>query len=275
MLRTEIYRMLKSRSFRISLLVGCSIAIWELIVVAIPYAYGPEWAFMRSGADGAYPPSLFNSWLGGTPFSLPSLVYFFVAPLLACIPYASSLHTDCAGGFAIQLLVRSDARTYLRSKIVSSVVGAIVAVEIPLLLSLLLTATVLPALPPEATAGTFFVSPTAMLGDLFYAHTWMYLMSYFLIEICTICAIAWAGTLLGLVLPNALMTTVAPFMICMILSVALTPFNASSYTPAELLNPSPTGAANVIVALMAYGSILILCLVITCIITKHIEWLQQ
>lgn len=254
MLQLELTKALHGRPFRFSLAAGLLIAFFHLATIAIPYAFGPEWGFMRDGAGGTYPPGLFNSWIGGTPFSIASTLFFYCSPLLFCIPYASSLFEEMDSGLAAQIMSRSGRGAYFSSKLAACYLSGLVAYFFPLGANLLGAALLLPALKPEACAGTFFVAPNALFADVFFSHPFVYL-ALFLLMSAAIFAVVALGAMLGsFVFPNKLLVTCTPFMLCIILNAALQPLGLSQYAPCELLNPSPTGVVQLAPMLAAYCS---------------------
>ena len=173
MVAIELRRAFSNRAFVAALAIGVVLAVAQLITVVVPYGMSDEWAFWRVGSKGYYPNSLFNSWMGSTPYSLWSVLYFFILPLTVCLPYADSLYADMKSGYAANVVIRGGARRYFLAKTLAVFLSAGVVGVFPQLLNLLGSALFVPVFSPEVSAGTFFVHSSTMLADLFYSSPWI------------------------------------------------------------------------------------------------------
>ena len=255
MISAELRRAFANGLFAAALAIGVALALAQLVTVVVPYGLGEEWAFWRAGSKGAYPNSLFNSWMGATPFSLWSVLYFFVLPLTACLPFADSLYSDMRSGYAANVVTRGGAGRYFRAKALAVFLTAGAVGVAPQLVNLLGAAMLVPALQPEPTAGTFFISPSAMLADLFYASPWLY-VAFFMVLCFAVCGlIACSCLVFAYLVSNRFMVLVAPFLVCAIAFFALG--GAAGYSPINLLNPAQPFSVELPVVLAMAGALAI------------------
>lgn len=253
MIAVELRRAFKNKLFIAALVIGIVLAIAQLVTVVVPYGLGDEWAFWRTGSKGSYPHSLFNSWMGATPFSLWSVLYFFVLPLTACLPYADSLYTDVRSGYAANVVTRGGAARYFRAKVIAVFLTAGAVGVVPQLVNLLGTALLVPVLQPEPTAGTFFVAPSAMLADLFYSSPWLYTILFMVLCFVVCGLVACSCLVFSYLVANRFMVLVAPFLVCAIAFFALG--GLAGYSPINLLNPAQVDIVELTVVLVVYGAL--------------------
>lgn len=253
MISVELRRAFDNKLFVAALVLGIVLSLAQLVTVVIPYGLSDGWAFWRTGSKGSYPYSIFNSWLGSTPFSLWSVLYFFVLPLTACLPYADSLYTDVRSGYAANVVTRGGIGRYFRAKVIAVFLTAGAVGVVPQLINLLGTALLVPALQPEPTAGTFFVSPSAMLADLFYLSPWLYTL-FFMVLCFIVCGLMACSCLVfSYLVSNRFMVLVAPFLVCAIAFFALG--GLAGYSPINLLNPAQVDTVDISVVLVVYGTL--------------------
>lgn len=236
MIRAEIWRAFTGLPFLAAVGVGLLLCLAQTATVALPYGLGDEWSMLQSGWKGAYPSSVLNSWIGATPYSVWSALFFFAAPLLACIPHAGTLYSDLKSGLAANAVARCGTKRYMAAKGASVFLSAGTAVTAPLVANLAATAMLLPALAPEPSAGTFFTTSSSMLAGCFYSAPWLYVIFYLLFDFVVCGLIACSCLLFAFVASNKFVATVAPFILCVIAYFALG--DAQGYCPINLMNPA-------------------------------------
>lgn len=253
MIAIELRRAFANKLFVAALAVGIALALAQLVTVVVPYGLSDEWAFWRAGSKGFYPNSLFNSWMGATSYSLWSVLYFFLLPLIACLPYADSLYTDLKSGYAANVVTRKGAKQYFRAKTLAVFLTAGTVSVVPQLINLLGTALLVPIFQPEPSAGTFFVASSAMLADMFYAAPWAY-TAFFLLLAFVVCGLMACSCLLfAYLVANRFMVLIAPFLVCAIAFFALGSF--AGYSPINLLNPAQNYTVELPIVLVVYGAL--------------------
>lgn len=253
MIAVELRRAFKNKLFIAALAIGVALAIAQLVTVVVPYGLSDAWAFWREGSKGAYPNSLFNSWMGATSYSIWSVLYFFVLPLTACLPYADSLYTDVRSGYAANVVSRGGVGRYFRAKVIAVFLTAGTVGVVPQLINLLGTVLLVPVLQPEPTAGTFFVGSGAMLADLFYSEPWLY-TAFFMVLCFVVCGLMACSCLVfSYLVANRFMVLVAPFLVCAIAFFALG--GLAGYSPINLLNPAQFNTVQLSIVLVVYGAL--------------------
>ncbi|MEG0666686.1 hypothetical protein [Gordonibacter sp.] len=256
MIAVELRRAFANKLFVAALAIGLALAIAQLVTVVVPYGLGGEWSFWRTGSKGFYPNSLFSSWMGATSYSLWSVLYFFVLPLTACLPYADSLYADVRGGYAANIVSRGGAGRYFRAKVIAVFLTAGTVGVVPQLVNLLGTALLVPTLQPEPSAGTFFISSSAMLGDLFYSSPWLH-TAFFMVFCFVICGLMACSCLVfSYLVANRFMVLIAPFLTCAIAFFALG--GLAGYSPINLLNPAQGSTVELSIVLVVYGVLALL-----------------
>lgn len=250
MIAMELRRAFANKLFVAALAVGIVLALTQIVTVVVPYGLSDEWAFWRAGSKGAYPNSLFDSWMGATPFSIWSVLYFFVLPLTACLPHADSLFVDVKTGFVANAVIRGGAGRYFCAKVLAVFLSGGTVGVAPQLLNMLGTALFVPVFQPEPTAGTFFVSPSAMLADLFYSSPWLYTL-FFMILCFVVCGfVACSCLVFSYMVSNRFMVLVTPFLVCAVAYVALG--SLAGYSPINLLNPAQVYTVELPAVLIVY-----------------------
>ena len=191
----------------IALALATAIAISHIVTIVIIEPYDLDLDI----AMGSYPRSLFNSWIGAGGIMLEPTLYFFLLPLLVCIPFSDSFFTDKKSGYSRNILTRvSNKKYYLAKSISVFLVGSSVAI-LPLLLNLFISAMYFPAIIPILTAGTFTITDGSMWVDIFYSQPFLYVFLYFLIIFFFSGLIALSSLLFSYVLSNRFLVTIAPF----------------------------------------------------------------
>lgn len=258
MIAVELRRAFANRMFVGALGIGLVLAVAHIATVAVPYGLGDDWSFWRAGSKGHYPESLFNTWMGGTPYSLWPTLYFFLLPLLVCLPHADSLYADVKGGLAANVVVRAGAAPYFQAKALAVFLTAGAVGVLPQLANLLGTALLVPVLKPEPAAGTFFVGPDAMLADVFYSMPWLYI-AFFLVLCFAVCGIVACSCLaFAYAMSNRFMVLVAPFLVSAIAFFALSSVGLAGYSPMNLVNPAQAYAVGLPAVVAVYGALAVL-----------------
>jgi hypothetical protein len=208
---------------------------------------------------------LYEAWLGAQGYEVETTLFFLLLPLLATLPFASSLYADKMSGYIAQVRTRLAYARYCWAKCLAVFTSAAVAVTLPLLLDLCLTALFLPGLRPEPTAGAFSIFEYSLWSRLFYTHPLVYIALYLLVIALWAGAIGLLALPLSYVVSNRVLVTVGPFACLLFAEFAL---NLSSqtgyrYSPLSFLRPDQPGPAtlSVMVAewclvMMAAGSVM-------------------
>ena len=127
--------------------------------------------------------SLYNSWIGGEPFSLGYLLFFTLLPILASIPYADSLCAERVNGYSRNVIMKVGRKIYLTSKAIAAFLTGALAVFLPLCFNFVLTACVVPAIQPTRIYGQYYANTSgSMWSVLFYRHPLIFVILYLLLD---------------------------------------------------------------------------------------------
>lgn len=168
--KTELERAFRGKGFWVSLLIGVSIAVAQVVAEVYPRAVNPLNGYV--GMTG-YPYSLFNFWIGMKHGPYRE-TYLMILPILATMPYGLSYHQDIKNGYVKNIYTRGRKADYLAAKYIAVFVTAGTAVVLPFLLNLLISACMLPALRPSL-GGEFGVNPVYILYRLYLEHPFVYI----------------------------------------------------------------------------------------------------
>jgi len=241
-LRFELRRAFVNRAYFLALGVGIGICLWHIIFGVIPrfneYSFFYEQAIASSGAT--YPISLFNTWValgGGQVGSLVRNLYFFILPLLICIPFVGSYYSDRAHGYAINVVTRVKASHYYCAKLLTIFLTAASIAVIPLIFSLLATALFIPAVIPELTSSQFVIRGSAMWSDIFYKAPLLYCAMYLVLIAVFSGLIALLGAVIAHYVGNVVFCLLAPFVVYTFSAFLLGALRLSQYSFSSFLRP--------------------------------------
>lgn len=236
MLKIELNRALKSRSFYVSLLIGIIISIAQIIMEVISKADDPLKLFT---GGTTYPYSVFNSWIGGHINNPYQIAYLTIFPILATLPFGISYHMDLKKGYVKNVYTRTNRINYCMAKYISTFLLAGTAVVLPMLINLMVTSAILPSLVP-ATNGVFSLTGLNLWSEIFYVHPYLYIGIYMIIYFIyggVFASLALAGAFF---VDNVFLLTLFPFIIYYGLGI-ISPYiykftNVRAISPAWILN---------------------------------------
>lgn len=229
-LKFELDRAFRNRPMAIALAVGCALSLWHLWEYVLPVR-----GYVVSGD---YPLSSYGKWMGGENYSLQATVYFMWVPILCALPHSGSFAFDCASGYGSQAASRQGWRPYLRAKYLAVFLSGAAVAVLPLAFDFLMTSLFLPAVRPQAGLGLFPIGADGFLGDLYYAHPFLYLCLYLgmdgvffgLFTTLSLCA--------SLFTRNRFAVLLAPFLAYMLFYALGTTTLQLAACPAGYLRPS-------------------------------------
>jgi len=177
MLKIEMNRAFKNRSFYLSLSIGFSIVMAHIIMVVIGKSENPLKFF---GNGLTYPYSVFNSWIGGDSTNPYLSAYSTIFPILATMPFGISYLNDLKKGYVKNIYTRTNRINYCVSKYVATFVMAGIAVVIPMIFNLLITSAMVPSLLPVMN-GMFSIGGGNLWSGMFYMHPYIYVLMYLVV----------------------------------------------------------------------------------------------
>ena len=228
-LRMELKRAFWNRRLLPALIFGFGLSVWHCFAYIVPLR---GWIFA-----GGYPLSAYNRWLGGEYYSLQSTLFYLLVPIVCALPYGDSWLCDCAGSIGGQAVIRGGKRPFVQTKLlVSFLTGALIAV-LPLLFDFVLTSAILPAIVPKAGLGLSPISTKSLLGDLFYAKPFWYVLVYLGINGLFFGSLNTLSIAAGLFTANRYMAILTPFFCYMALHCAGTTIQRFELCPSGFLRP--------------------------------------
>ena len=177
MLKIEMCRAFKNKSFFLSLAIGLSIIMAHIIINVVSKANNPL-NFFSGGLS--YPYSVFNSWIGGVASNPCLAAYTTIFPILATLPFGISYHSDLKNGYVKSIFTRTNHINYCLSKYAATFISAGIAVVIPMLVNLLITSAMLPSLIPVSN-GTFSLRGGCLWSEIFYTNPYVYIGMYMVV----------------------------------------------------------------------------------------------
>lgn len=176
---TELTRAFCSRGMAASLGVGALFVLAHALFDLLPAS---SWNASQTFSGFQYPYTVSDKWIGLHITSASASILYFVFPLLAALPFLSSLYSDKTSGYAQQVVSRCGRGRYLFAKHAAVFLSAFAAVLLPLLADLAVTACLFPALPPEPASGLASLGSRSAWAALYFAHPILYILVYALFD---------------------------------------------------------------------------------------------
>ena len=115
------------------------------------------------------PINIFNAWI-----AMDSKFYMYlillISPVIAALPYASSLYTDIKGSMGKNILVRTGKSGFIRNKLIAVFISGGITVTIPILIDLLVCMCFFPYSKPESASFLFPLTPQSSFSNVFYTY---------------------------------------------------------------------------------------------------------
>ncbi len=209
----ELRRGIGSWRFAAALIIGATIASLHAALFVVPESQNQEMYIELI----QHPMTAYGRWMGGWAETMFPFLYFYLQPLLCCLPFSDSLWSDRKSGWAQQIAVRSSRRTYLLAKMAACSISATLVALIPLLLNFYLAALFLPVFQPEPSSALYPIHAYSMWSDLFYANAPLYLASYALLIAITVSLLACLPIAITSWVRNGFILACSSFLLCTIL----------------------------------------------------------
>lgn len=129
-----------------------------------------------------YAETVFSYWIGGDFFSLGSIVFFFIFPLLAVLAFGWSYREEKRVGYSKLLITKSSRKTYYLSKSIALFVSGGAIFVLPQMINLVMMMCVVPMRLPLVEGSFYYGIFNGFLAPLFYSHPLVYVFSYLLLD---------------------------------------------------------------------------------------------
>lgn len=147
MIAIQFQRLLHSKYFYISLIIGSLISVFHYFQTTLTII-GGEKAEELYGKQVTIPDSAYLLWLNASMSEITDM-FFMLLPILAVLPFSIQLLVDKKANYYQLMMMRSGKYQYLFSMIIISGIGGFLVIVIPLLLNFLLFSLTFPAISPD------------------------------------------------------------------------------------------------------------------------------
>ncbi|WP_425756405.1 hypothetical protein ACPW7J_02765 [Ihubacter sp. rT4E-8] len=216
-LRLECRKAVCNPFFFLAVLIGVVMTFFSLITMAESFARDMAQHRQISEEFGLRNPlmqmeSLFNHWIGGEGSSAGASDYFFLFPLLICIPYGWSYCSERRSGYIKNMVIRTGKMQYYLAKYAALFLSGGLAMTLPLLINFLAAAMIFPAVKPDPSYMTAYgIGASSFLSMLFYGKPFLYIGMYLLVDFVFCGLIACLCFAVSDVVKNPIAVTLLPF----------------------------------------------------------------
>ena len=237
-IKHELKKMLASRNWKISLLLGAIIVIAHFVSVAqyVDWAYYTDLpqAHHPTGLDSI---SLLVLFLPGDSWFITATLFYFVLPILAAFPFSSSLHKERKSGYQLQVIAHTGKKRYMAAKLLACALSGFMTIFALLLLDVMLCACIAPLVPVHVLSLISAVGQGYFASPLFFSHPLLYiavciLMSSLWGAVCAVVALA-----AEMLVSNSFLITVFPFLLFLALTAAFEFLDGSVFKASYEIRP--------------------------------------
>lgn len=209
LIKIELERAFKNKWFYISVSITLLIVIMDIWKNVLPFRKNIELYLNESSYQC---PGLYMQWME-LNLKAPSMMYHFIIPLLAALPYSMSIYTDVKNHYINNIVTKIEKKKYYLSKLVTQFISGGCIATLPLLCSFIITAMILPAIHPVAATGQYPFNKGMIFGDLFFYNPLLYVIVTFLIDFVGFGIINCIAYIFADLLDNKYMVALSPFII--------------------------------------------------------------
>ncbi|PAD20156.1 hypothetical protein [Terribacillus saccharophilus] len=137
MLAVQFQRLLHSKFFYISILIGSIITILHYIQTGATV-----------GEGSIIPESAYLLWMNSSISEITDL-FLMLLPILAVMPFSTQLIEDKKTNYHLLMIMRTSKKKYLFTILITSSVAGFLAIVIPIVINFFLFTLTFPAIPPD------------------------------------------------------------------------------------------------------------------------------
>lgn len=238
-IKAELWKAIHNRMFFLSLAVGFLISMVDMVQTAVMTRQILELTQraleknlpISSNHSGA---SLFLKWISVGNLSFGGKVFFMLWPILAAMPYGSSLCIDRQSGYENQVITKCGRFVYFQGKYIACFVSGGLAVSLPLILNLLLNALICPASTPEVQMLGSSIGNGYFLAKLFYTKPWIFCAAWCIVDFLWGGVAACLCLILGGKIRHSFMVVLFPFTVFFVAKSMIYTLNSLFQFPVEL-----------------------------------------
>lgn len=209
LMKIELERAFKNKWFYISVSITLLIVLMDIWQNVLPIRIHIEDYLNESTYQC---PGLYMQWME-LNLSAPSMIYHFIIPLLAALPYSMSIYTDIKNHYMNNIVTKIEKKKYYLSKLITQFISGGCIAILPLLCSFIITAMILPAIHPVAVTGQYPVQVNAIFGDLFFYNPLLFVIVLLIIDFIGFGLINCIAYIFADLLDNKYMVALSPFII--------------------------------------------------------------
>lgn len=215
LLKMELSKGFKSKWMILSVLIGCTLAVVSAIG-NIQECQRYLTLFASVAHEKYIGPSVYScyaDWMSVDGYQTPTWLFYRLAPLLACLPYAWTFGKELATHYFDQLSIRAKREDILTAKCVAAFLTGAVVVLVPQLLNFLLLACFEPAITPNIVDSMYIgIFEENLFSDVFYTNPLLYVFMYSFMS-AGLCGL-WSVLVLGIsgVAVSKIVSLVAPYI---------------------------------------------------------------
>lgn len=233
--RIELKRAFLSKRMLLALAVGIIICLVHF-VQWLPVALQNLKISSNYTFSSFYPSNVYSEWICSNSYNWEQYVYFLMFPLIACIPYGSSLYDDWKGGYAKNIIIKEGKCNYFRAKWLSVFLSGGTAVVLPLVLNFMLYMLFLPLNTPELSTLYHTIGGQNILAPIFYDSPLIYVIIYLIIDFIFGGIMAGISLVMTNMTDKRLVVDLAPLFIYIFVYALCTLANNPYYSPVYFLN---------------------------------------
>lgn len=215
-LRMELTKASRSRSFRIALLVATVISIWSAFDAVSAFTAIGDFGVDSGSYDFPSSRSCFAAWIGVGSWGAQGAHYLFyyAVVFLSPLAYATSGLSEVDSGYIGEVITRCSRQVYLFSKQFAVFLSSGTVAVLPMLVNLVIVMCVFPAITPDIYDSLYIgVFQDTLFARQFYADPWIFVLLRVAL-VFVLCGL-WGCLVsaLGLFLRNRVIQLVVPFLV--------------------------------------------------------------
>ena len=221
--RAELNKAFKNRMFLISLGIGLLICGIDVIQNALTVRSLTETMLslddISKSVEGF---SLFDGWIAVNGSTFGNMVFYFVWPILAVLPFGWSYTEERKSGLFDQVVSRVGRKAYFVSKYMAVFVSGGAAVALPVLADLLVNALICPYCVPDVVTSLTPITNGYFLSRLFYTAPWVFAFVWCCVIFLWGGVIACVCLMIGMKFRHQAMALLVPFVTLILLDSVCT-----------------------------------------------------
>ncbi len=176
-LKSEWNRAINGVYFKITMIAGLIFAFLSAIeAFRLTYLWQLNNGVL--GAEGLYPFTITEVWVGMNQAGMCNYLYMLLFPMFAVLPYALASFDDKKSGYINQILIRVSRKTfYLARYLVTFLLGGI-GVIVPSVVNVMLGALYAPIMPQSLSNAQCGITDDMFASEILFEHPVIYVLIF-------------------------------------------------------------------------------------------------